>query len=193
MSATGRNLPGRERRPDDYYATPEWLTRALCDALLVHHFPFTSKILEPAIGDGAIARVLREYHSRAHIHGVDIRDVPRDPRCDVLTIGDFLALEPRPEFDLIVTNPPYSLAFEYVYHALQWRRAPTSLVCMLLRLNFLGGQRRATWLRSNTPSVYVTPRRPSFTGDGTDATEYAWFVWGPGEPTVTILPTETHR
>jgi hypothetical protein len=25
----------------------------------------------------------------------------------------------------------------------------------------------------------VLPKRPSFTGGGTDATEYAWMVWGP--------------
>lgn len=48
---------------------------------------------------------------------------------------------------------------------------------MLLRLNFLGSQRRAAWLRAWTPDVYVLPRRPSFTGRGTDSCEYAWCVW----------------
>jgi hypothetical protein len=50
----------------------------------------------------------------------------------------------------------------------------------LLRLNWLGGQARAAWHRANPCDVYVLPRRPSFTGKGTDATEYAWMVWGTG-------------
>ena len=52
---------------------------------------------------------------------------------------------------------------------------------MLLRLNWLGSEDRAAWLRRHPPSVYVLPNRPSFVeGGGTDATEYAWFIWGEG-------------
>jgi hypothetical protein len=48
---------------------------------------------------------------------------------------------------------------------------------MLLRLNFLGGAKRTAFLRARPPDIYVLPNRPSFTGHGTDACEYAWFVW----------------
>ena len=62
---------------------------------------------------------------------------------------------------------------------------------MLLRLNFLGSQGRATWLRADQPSFWLTPRRPSFINGRTDSIEYAWFIWGiPGIPTYDILPTE---
>lgn len=69
------------------------------------------------------------------------------------------------------------------------RHNPTmsDVVCMLLRVNFLGSQKRAAWMRANTPSVYVLPKRPSFKSDGkTDATEYAWFLWD-GKPSRVVI------
>lgn len=51
------------------------------------------------------------------------------------------------------------------------------MVCWPLRLNFLGSKKRCKWLQADMPDVYVLPNRPDFTGDGGDATEYAWFVW----------------
>jgi hypothetical protein len=49
---------------------------------------------------------------------------------------------------------------------------------MLLRLPWLGSQKRAQWQRENPSNIHVLPKRPSFTADGkTDATEYAWFIW----------------
>jgi hypothetical protein len=66
---------------------------------------------------------------------------------------------------------------EFIERAL--REAPEDAdVAFLLRLNFLGSQRRAAFHRSFPSDVYVLPRRPSFTGGGTDATEYCWMVWG---------------
>lgn len=62
------------------------------------------------------------------------------------------------------------------------------VTAFLLRLNWLASQKRAFWLRKNTPSVYVLPKRPSFTGKGTDATDYCWAVWRRDvAPTVVIL------
>jgi hypothetical protein len=50
---------------------------------------------------------------------------------------------------------------------------------MLLRLNFLGAQRRRDWWKAHEPAaLFVLSARPSFTQDGkTDATDYAWFAW----------------
>ena len=98
-------------------------------------------------------------------------------------------------YDIVLTNPPYSLAQEFVDHAMKFRRTELSLVAMLLRINFLGSKKRAKWLRENTPTVAVSPRRPQFCKNkhgkkGTDATEYAWFLWDGQKPTVLILNTE---
>lgn len=89
--------------------------------------------------------------------------------------GDFLASQQARQADrVILTNPPYKLGREFIEKSL----AIAPVVVMLLRLNFLGSQKRAGFHRAHPADIYVLPKRPSFTGKGTDATEYAWFVWG---------------
>lgn len=181
MSSTNR---GSIRNKDDLYETPEWLTEAIVPILqtrLAHvESPF---VLEPAAGKGRMVRVLEKYFDK--IVATDINDDPP---------VDFLKEPPRPEFDLIITNPPFIRAMEFVEQALKWRRRPDSVVAMMLRLNFLGSKKRAKWLREHPPAVYVTPARPSFRPDGrTDSIEYAWFLWQePFRSTscIDILPTE---
>ena len=55
----------------------------------------------------------------------------------------------------------------------------------------------ADWMRENTPCVFILPNRPSFTGNGTDAAEYGWFVWSNGiKPVIRVLadtPREERR
>jgi hypothetical protein len=49
---------------------------------------------------------------------------------------------------------------------------------MLLRLGFLESKkRREFWRRHPLTQLYPLIERPSFTGSGTDATAYGWFVW----------------
>jgi hypothetical protein len=76
----------------------------------------------------------------------------------------------------ILTNPPFSLAMEFVEHALN--QAPEAF--MLLRLNFLASaKRKEFWKRHEPDALFVLSSRPSFTENGkTDATDYAWFYWG---------------
>jgi hypothetical protein len=73
-----------------------------------------------------------------------------------------------------IGNPPYLDAAAHVAKALEV--AP--IVAFLLRLNFLGSAKRLNFWRHHPADVYVLSERPSFDGEGTDATEYAWFVWG---------------
>jgi hypothetical protein len=177
MSATNR---GAVRNAQDFYPTPTWLTEAIIPFLGRCH---PQRILEPAAGDGAIVDVLRAAFPVAIDHG------------DITTGQDFLTTPTRYQapYDLIITNPPCRLAREFISRALELRRTDRSVVAMLLRLNYLEGQERAPWMRAHMPSVYVTPRRPRFTGAGTDATAYAWFIWD-GEPTtLVILETEQPR
>jgi hypothetical protein len=80
--------------------------------------------------------------------------------------------------DLILTNPPFSLAKEFIEHSVVL--APT--VLMLLRINYLGSIGRHKWWKQYTPTaLHVLSKRPSFTGKGTDATDYAWYVWDKSE------------
>ncbi len=190
MSSTNR---GAERHPDDFYETPSWATQAILPHLRELPDGSVSKplymVLEPACGRGAIARELRAAGVDAgHLMLMDLdldRCLAAAAEFGHVNQHDFLQYaahiwEHRAErFGLIIGNPPYSLAREFVDAALSICE-PDGEVAMLLRLNFLGSQKRAAWHRAKPCDVYILPRRPSFTPDGkTDSCEYAWFVWGP--------------
>lgn len=139
-----------------------------------------TQALDPACGDGAILDVIREMYPGIACDGFEIdedRAVAAMAKGHGVVCLDALGRESDwSNVDIAVMNPPFSLAIEFLRRAIK----EVDTVAALLRLNFLGGQKRAEWHRCNPSDVYVLPRRPSFTGGGTDATEYAWFVWGPG-------------
>ena len=181
MSATGRS---DVRRGDDFYATPQWCVHRLLEALPLHDGAW----LEPCAGDGAIIRAVRTsgadptwtaYEIRPEAEP-ELRRLPGLGKLRCGSRGNFLvavAERNRDEraFDVVLTNPPFSSAMEFIEACLPL----ASTVCMLLRLNFLASERRAAFMRATPPDVYVLPNRPSFTGGGTDATEYCWAVWPP--------------
>lgn len=168
------------RREADFYETPDWLTRAI-----VPHLGIPRRVLEPACGGHAIVDVLTEaWPGAIVVHG------DKFPKCRTEAV-DFLSVAPAPGFDLIITNPPFSLAREFVEHALRFDGVR---VCMLLRVGFLGSQERAEWWRAHRPSgMYVTPRRPCFVGSGSDNSEYAWLVWNTEPVGIVHLRTERTR
>ena len=188
MSSTGRNVEGHERHVDDDYATPSWVTRAI----LPHLSP--SVVLDPCCGHGAILDVVADQW-KVPTFGIEL-DAGRAKQAKMrhcVARSDALGSHEWPSA-LIVTNPPYGLAEEFIRRALSQRSAFDR--AFLLRLNFLGSQKRAGFHRDNPSDVYVLPRRPSFTSDGkSDSTEYAWFVWRPGSRCGrwAILDVETKR
>ena len=171
MSSTNR---GAVRQPDDHYATPAWATRAILPYLPSLRDEPDGVVLEPACGEGAIARVLLD--AGVAPKRLVLVDVDRDRAVAALAglpagvtsnVEDFIAFAARYSARGVtarttITNPPYSLAREFVDAALSIR-APGGVVAMLLRLNFLGSQKRAAWHRAHPADVYVLPRRPSFT------------------------------
>lgn len=175
MSATNRS---DVRRDLDFYETPAWCTNAILDQLPTCP---TASVLEPGCGTGAIARVLRE-RGFSNVTGIELDPLQAEQaKQECYTVaGNFLdPLRYWGVYDLVIGNPPCSEAEAFVRRA----RSLGDMVAMLLRLNWLSGQKRAEFHRQVPAHVYVLPRRPSFTGDGkTDATEYAWFVWGDDHP-----------
>lgn len=159
MSSTKR---GAVRNDADFYVTPEGAFKPLIPWL-----PRQTYFWEPCCGDGRLIRWLRESGREAG--GADLNPRPEWP-CDPV---DFLEDESPRNF--IITNPPFSRAQECVDRAL----SNSTEVMMLLRLNFLGAQKRREWWRMNEPSaLFVLSARPDFTGGGGDSCEYAWFYWG---------------
>jgi hypothetical protein len=173
VSSTGRGSP---RESHDYYTTPAWCVHRFLERV---DLP-AGDWLDPCGGDGAIIRAARSIRPDATWHAIELRG-----ECDAAlerlvgrrrVIASYLLASLRPlRVDAIVTNPPYSLAQDFVRKALS--EAPH--VAMLLRLNFLGSEKRAGFFQRMPPDVYVLPNRPSFARGHTDSCEYGWFVWGP--------------
>lgn len=192
MSSTNR---GGERREDDVYITPAWAVRALLADVEISGGWW----LEPCAGDGAIIQAVATCRTDVEWSAFELRSecgpaLLESPRTHGVVVGyDFLAdFVPGRHYDAIVTNPPYSLAEEFIRACLPL----ADVVVMLLRLNFLGSMKRAAFLREYAPSVYVLPKRPSFVGGKTDSCEYAWFVWRKywaGSPEVRVLNPENCR
>lgn len=180
MSAAGRSaaaLTGHVRHADDFYATPSWCTRALLGAAL--QLRPKMSILEPAAGEGAIVAEVQAARSQLSITAVEIdpgRHLVLQSICPQALCANFLEWRPKKRFDLVVTNPPFALAMDFVEASFELMK-PDGECAMLLRLNWLASMKRARFLQAHCPDVYVLPRRPSFTGGGTDATDYGWFVW----------------
>lgn len=188
MTATNR---GSVRQPYDHYATPGWLTRSVLpileDRLKKSGAWPNVRVLEPACGpQQAIANVIKQDWPQAK---VDLSDIIEPWQ------ADFTTLTPMPCYDVIITNPPFYLAQEFCDQAMKWRKSTDSLVVMLLRINFLASLKRAKWVRAHTPTVAISPRRPSFIESAnaktkTDSTEYGWFIWPSFDPMLIILETE---
>ncbi len=177
----------KDRAPADFYPTPYQCVERFLEAVPLPG----GRWLEAGAGNGAIIQAA----ARPDVQwtAVELREscrgdlVPLVGAENVVT-ADFLK-SPRPDrrYDVALFNPPYTLALEFVKEAME--RA--DVVAALLRLNFLGSQKRAAFMREFCPDVYVLPDRPSFTGTGTDSCEYAWFIWPPHRRresgTVTVL------
>lgn len=191
MSATNRSRNhGTQyaRSASDCYSTPPAANRSILPHL-------TSEldgalVLDPCAGTGAILRTVLVFLEQEDLAVEDVRGVELDPErarvCETVgvscAVGDFLAQSPTYGADarrVIVTNPPYGQAMEFVKQSLEWVGSEGT-IAMLLRLNRLEGVKREVFHRAHPSGVFVLARRPSFSGKGTDATSYAWFVWGPG-------------
>lgn len=175
MSATNR---GAARKANDFYETPFETSRVMSQWLWDQGLRIDT-VLDPAAGAGALLRGFAQ-----HVVSCDGRiafDIR--PECEEqlrhkarqIWIGDALGEHPAVEVDLVVCNPPYSLAREFV----TTYRYVGRTSAFLLRLGFLASQSRAPWWVEDPPAhVLVLPARPSFTGNGkTDAADYCWCLW----------------
>lgn len=155
-----------QRRPNDWYPTPAWATEILLTVTGI-----TGTVLEPCVGAGHIANVLRRREIDVMTNDLDPR-FPADFHMDALS-ADF-AHRFRP--DWVISNPPFVIADRLVPRCLEMAEWG---VAMLLRLSWLEPTRaRSYLLEHNPPTSLVILPRISFTGDGqVDNVTTAWFVW----------------
>jgi hypothetical protein len=167
--------PRDERIEQDAYFTPPALADAIV-TVLAQLIEIPERVLEPSAGEGVFMDAAARRWPTAAVIGIDL-----EPRAASVRQGDFLAQLPMPwwRFSLVLGNPPYTLAEDFVHVGLR-DAANLGYVAYLLRLSFLGSQRRAERIYSKRNLRWLIPitPRPSFTPDGkTDASEYAVFVW----------------
>lgn len=168
-----------DRKPADFYPTPPEVTRALI--LWLRERGVTSqkgsrqrRVHEPCCGEGHISEVLIGagfdvtshdlYDMSYGISGVDyLRTPERNARYY--------------DYDMVVTNPPFSLAERFIRRAL--RDAP--VVAMFLPTEYWHAKTRARLFRSRPPmAILALTWRPVFLAEerGTSPlANYAWTVW----------------
>lgn len=199
MSSTNR---GSQRQEFDYYVTPPDAIRTFLQHFTKHFSERLTaaprRILDPCAGGNktevqwqykkdkvvtvpptemSYPKVLQEFWSEARIVTMDIReDSPAQLHGDFLTVDDdkLKALK----LDMIITNPPFSLAEEIIRKALEVVH-PGGFVIMLLRLNFFGSKKRKDFFDSFMPCrAYVHRERMNFVeGESGDSIEYMHAVW----------------
>ncbi len=172
------------RHEADFYETPAYCVTRLLEKLTLPGGHW----LEPCAGGGAIIRAVNAFRQDVVWSAGDLvarypSDIPLPPRynvvCDgagnelTVDVGDFLTAPDPVGVDVVFTNPPYTLAMEFLTKSLRIARH----VVMLLRINFLESEKRAEFMRVSRPDMYVLPNRPSFTGGGTDMTGYCWLYF----------------
>jgi hypothetical protein len=158
------------RHPDDYYRTPDWCAAVGAHIALQHG----TTVLDPCAGDGSLMQAVRRA-------GGDPLGIEIDEHRAAIagaTNADALST-PWQRASVVLMNPPFKLWQPFVERALT---GPLSLdpsaVVVLLRMGALAGQRRRDWWRAVGDrwgvTLHVLSKRPSFTGNGTDRTDYAW-------------------
>lgn len=159
----------------DDFPTPPWATRALMEHVISDCGPFSSQCaLEPACGEGHMAKVLSEYFgevraSDAFAYGYgDVRDYLELPH-------------EANAVDWVITNPPFRLAEEFVHRSLIVARRG---VAVLARTVFIESVGRYRDLFERSPPGRVAQfveRVPMVKGRldrrASTATGYCWLIW----------------
>lgn len=170
----------------DYFPTPPWATRALCEWLInVGATLETFTAWDPACGECDMARPLAEYFK--WVEASDIKDYSMHRGREQNRVSDFLIEWEHPPHhvkfprDWIVTNPPFRLGEQFAKTAL---KVATAGVALLVRTAFLESAERFRSLYSETPPtdlLQFVERVPMFKGrldrQGSTATAYCWLVW----------------
>ena len=167
----GKAYAGRraDRPEGDFYATPYLLVDKLYDVFL-KDLTRETRILECASGDGAISGRLREMG----FTNVTEHDIRTDG-VDFLTFNDG-------GFDVIITNPPFSLFDEFVLHA---KRLGVRRFVFLGKTNFFGSHSRTVnRIFDNLESVWVFDRQIAYNHERREDGKApcgclvtGWFMW----------------
>lgn len=141
---------------------------------------------DPSAGDGRmIAEIVRRGNEGPH----HLNDIRAEEEILMLTnvwnahitIGDYLANPVQPVVDFTITNPPFTLAADFVKKA---RTHTTGPICILQSVAWQSTYKRSLWLKdSGLAYVLNLAKRPKWEVDVGEAPsniwDFAWFVFMP--------------
>lgn len=162
-----------KRAASDLYPTPADATQALLDFLKL---PAGTTIWEPACGENHMVDVMK-----ANGYNVIATDIQSGI--------DFLHTDNK-ECDWIITNPPFSLADQFITRCIQSKKP----FALLLKSQYWHAKKRLGLFRS-FPPCFVCPLtwRPDFMfkqrGKGSPLMDVMWVVWG-GTHDTRYIPLE---
>ncbi len=190
MARTSQNrspaVMQQRSEPDDsldFFPTPPWGTRALCEYLARQWNLENQTVWEPACGEGDMAQPLEEFFKA--VIASDVFDYGFGMVFDFLLTQmlkpEFLNEQPDGMVDWVISNPPFRLAEDFVKEALEHVRVG---VAMLVRSAFLESiDRHEDLFMKYRPYVILqfSERLPMVKGrldkKASTATAYSWIVW----------------
>lgn len=171
-------LPGMEAEQRKLDLS-QWYTPPETAARLAQWAQGEARILEPAVGRGALVMALMREHGRSRVlmYDADPTNVEHlsyleEFRACEVRCGDFLAAEPDEQFDVAVMNPPYEndQDVDFVLRALDW--APR--VIGIFRSAIVHGidRREQLWSKVKLTRLAWMSGRPRFGGAGAPLSDF---------------------
>jgi hypothetical protein len=167
-----------ERVAFDFYETPPAVVRAFAD--LVRHHLRGRHVLEPCVGDGAIARVLlAEFECYVTTNDID----PARTANTTMDAGNVFMRRFHTGAEVEISNPPFNQAIDIVRVGVSQMRSGGTLakwIAHLLPLNFMEpvGDRRA-FLAEHPPQHRMPTERIKFRTDTNNSAPISteWVIW----------------
>jgi len=150
-----------KHEPNDEYYTPDEAVE-----MIIPFIPgYVKTIWEyTAIKESRIVKVLRS-------HGYEVITSHIDDG------KDFLTYEPAENYDIIITNPPFSLKDMFLQRALSLKKP----FMLLLPITTLEGLKRNKIFRENRIQLLIPDKRFRFKSEGSGAWfQTSWFTHGLG-------------
>ena len=178
------NIKTQDRDTNDFYATNPYDVKEIINIL---NLKTNLKILEPCAGNGHISQTLKDLGFNVYSNDMIQREYNLDSNVDFLKTGLTL------KFDVVITNPPFKYAKEFIEKSLQY----ADTVIILAKLDLFESEKRMFINNRYLENVYVHTKRAKFAKGGNN--EYfkksssmstAWFIYNKNKPKNTKIQVE---
>ena len=178
------HISGYDRRENDFYPTPAWVTEALLSSVTLR-----GPVWEPCCGDGVMARVIEESGQSVVASDLVNRGYGR-PGVDFFDCEAF-----ADGCGSMVTNPPYGdgggsakgvevpgALINFVKHAIKLTERADGQLALLVRFQWMAGKKAANTISAGPLSKVVVLRKRIRWIDRGPTTKqgqhhHAWLFW----------------